>query len=172
MDAATLREVQDMKAELRKLRERAATADAAGAIAQYFTTIRVGEAIQERVTRRLLERAVPLTADGSLDITALNKLAEAETKEEAAYVSRLTGHQVVVGMGSAAAATLTEAQQIEVKEQRKVTDRRVAEVFGFTPNQKKARKILAEGRRAFDPHYNSAKVLTSGGTVVDAGEAA
>lgn len=172
MDAATLREVQDLKAEVRKLRERTATADAAGAIAQYFTTVRVGEAIQERVTRRLLERAVPLTADGGLDITALNKLAEAETKEEAAYVSRLTGHQVVVGMGSAAAATLTEAQKSELTERRKQTDRQIAEVFGFKPGQKKARRILAEGRRAFDPHYNSAKVLTSGGTVVDAGGAA
>lgn len=172
MDAATLREVQDLKAEVRKLRERTATADAAGAIAQYFTTVRVGEAIQERVTRRLLERAVPLTADGGLDITALNKLAEAETKEEAAYVSRLTGHQVVVGMGSAPAATLTEAQKSELTERRKQTDRQLAEVFGFRPGQKKARRILAEGRRAFDPHYNSAKVLTSGVTVVDAGEAA
>jgi hypothetical protein len=168
MDAAQLREVQDLKAEVRKLRERQAVADAAGVIAEYFTTVRVGEAIQARVTRRLLERAVPLKADGALDNDALKKLAEAETKDEAAYVSQLTGRQVVVGMGTAAPAELTEAQKAEIKERDRQTADNLVGLFGFEGRHKAARRILTEGRRGFDPTYNSAR----SGEVVDPREAA
>ena len=114
MDAAVekqLREtLQAQASELRKLKERGAKLDAADVISEYFTTVRVGEAVQSEVKKTLLERALPLTAAGDLDKTALTKLAEAETVRELEFIEKATGRKIVRDLGSAAAAQPTEAQ--------------------------------------------------------------
>jgi hypothetical protein len=154
MTEADLREVQGMRADLKKLRERAALADAAGVIAGFFTTVRVGEAIEQRVTARLLERNVPMTTAGDLDKDALKKLWETETKDECEYVNRLNGGRVVVSMGAPAGGQqLTEA---ELKAQRKADKKRFKESAAeYGLETEMGARIFNEGRGAFDPHYNS-----------------
>jgi hypothetical protein len=155
MDAAQLREVQDMKAELKKLRERAAVSDAANAIGDLFATVRVGEAMQQRITKRLLEGSIPLTAAGDLDRDGLKKLWEAETKEEAEYISRLSGGRIVTNMGSSA-PQVTEADKEARRKETKRAGNDFAELFGMGKNHKAGRRIMREGRSAFNPEYNRA----------------
>lgn len=153
MDAAVLQRLQVAEALVRKLTERASVADAAVVIAEYFTTVRVGEAIQQRVTRRVLAGPLPsLTASGELDRAAITKLAEAETKDEVTYIASLTGRPVT-GMGMIQEAALTDAQKAE---QAKATERELTEsahLFGV--RGKMGTKIWSEGRASFDPNYNS-----------------
>ncbi|MGO9261351.1 MAG: hypothetical protein ACLQU1_34355 [Bryobacteraceae bacterium] len=42
-----------------------------------------------------------------------------------------------------------------LREAKKEFGKRIARSFGLRPDQKQGRKILVEGRRAFDPEYNS-----------------
>lgn len=154
MTEAELREMRDLRADVKKMRERAAVSDAAGVIAGFFKTVRVGEAIEKRVTARLLERSVPLTASGDLDNDSLKKLWEAETKEEAEYVSSLSNGRIVVNMGGITeAAKLTPAEEIA---QREAESRRLAEgarEYGFETQM--GARIFNEGRSAFSVSYNA-----------------
>jgi uncharacterized membrane-anchored protein len=146
--------MRDLRAEVKKMKERGAIADAAGVIAGFFRTVRVGEAIEQRVTARLLERNVPLTATGDLDQAALKKLWETETKDEAEYVSKMSGGRIVVNMGG-----ITEAAKLtpeEEKAARKAEKRRLKEgarEYGFSTEM--GARIFNEGRGAFDPNYNA-----------------
>ena len=153
MTEAELREVRELRTDLKKLKERAALADASGVIAGFFATVRVGEAIQERVTRRLLEKSMPLTTAGDLDKDALKKLWEAETKDEADYVSRMSGGRIVVQMGSGAPAELTEAEKKGQRKAEKRAMKESARQYGFSTEA--GARIFNEGRGAFDPNFNS-----------------
>jgi hypothetical protein len=149
-----LRETLQVQAsELRKLKERGAKLDAADTIAQYFTTVRVGEAVQREVARTLLERPLPFTGGGDIDAPALTKLAEAETVRELEYIERVTGRKIVQGMGSAAPAQLTEAQRAETTKHETEESASFASLMGI--RGKAGQKIVREGRAAFDPNYNS-----------------
>jgi hypothetical protein len=155
MTEAEERTLRETQATVRKLNERLAMGDARDFIAEQFKTVRVGEAIQERVTRRLLEKAIPLTAAGELDKPALKALWEAETKDEAEYVSRMSGGRIVVNMGdgSNGAPKLSEAEE---KERRKALKRQMQEgarLYGFETET--GARIFNEGRSAFDPTYNA-----------------
>ena len=161
-----------LAADVRKLRERQAITDAAGVIAQYFDPARggvqVGEAIQQRVTKRLLERQMPLTDAGDLDATKLKTICEAETKDEVEFISRVSGGRIVVGMGSAATQTTEQIQESDSR--RKSELKESADRLGFGKNRKMGRKILMEGRKAFDPNYNSAHLVGSTVSGVAAGQ--
>lgn len=137
----------------RKMKERMAVADAAGAISTYFDTIRVGEAVQKKVTRRLLEGTLPYTADGSLDKTALAKLAESETISELDFIKEASGGRIVHSMGAPAPAQLTEAQKTAIVEAEKEAGNKFASLFEL--KTKAGNKIMREGRSAFDVNYNS-----------------
>ena len=154
MTETELREVQGLRADLKKLKERAAVADASAAIAGVFTTVRVGEAIQQRVTARLLERAVPTTTAGELDKDALKKLWESETKDEAEYVARMSGGRIVVNMGgiSEGAKETPKEEKRRLKEEAKRL-REGAREYGFETEE--GARIFNEGRSAFDPSYNA-----------------
>ena len=155
MTDAQLREVADLKSTVRKLNERLAMQDAAGVIGEYFTTVRVGEAIQHRVTRRLLEKAVPLTPDGQLDKEKLTKLAESECKEECEYVSRLSGGRIVFDMGTPGAG-LSEADRLKAQESaQKDYDAVMDDLAGFVMGEagdgadKAERKAAKRRKQAF-----------------------
>jgi hypothetical protein len=109
-DMADDARLQEALAQIRKLNGRLALTEAAGVISGYFQTVRVGEAIRQRVTQNLLSGTMPLTASGELDSEKLGKMAEAATKEECDYVSRLSGGAIVFGMG-APVTTMTEADR-------------------------------------------------------------
>lgn len=178
MDAAELRKLQEsvtaVQAENRKLRERQALTDAGGAVAEYFRTVQVSEAIRVRITDRVLAGTIPVTEAGDLDRAKVKTFAEAQLTEELAFLGRLNP-QMVVGMGpKVAAGQLTEAQRAEQKERAKTqkkalkeSNRRFASLMGFGENlSKRGRKILTEGRSAFDVNYNSRNrgaLVTSGG---------
>ena len=176
MDATEMKALQEankvLAADVRKLRERQAITDAAGVIAQYFDPsrggVQVGEAIQQRVTKRLLERQIPLTDAGDLDTTKLKTICEAETKDEVEFISRVSGGRIVVGMGSA--ATQDPAHVAEADAQRKSELKESASRLGFGKDRKMGRKILMEGRRAFDPNYNSAHLAGATVSGINAGQ--
>jgi hypothetical protein len=153
MDAALVQRLQVAEAQVRKLTERASVAEAAGVIADYFKTVRVGEAIEQRVARRVLAGPLPtLAASGELDRAAITSLAEAETKDEVTYIAQLTGRPVT-GMGVIQEAALTEAQRAE---QAKDQERELANsAAAFGVRGKMGLKIWSEGRSAFDPNYNA-----------------
>lgn len=162
-------QLREALADVRRLRERQALADAAPTIADYFKTVRVGEAIQQRVAGRVLAGSIPLTEKGDLDAAKLKTLVEAETKDEVAYVERLTGNHIVIGMGESAAPQLTEAQKLEAAANAKEESKRFAGLFGL--KTKVGRKILTEGRSAFDHEYNAGAgdILTTGAKAQELG---
>jgi len=97
VEAKALRESnQNLLAEVKKLRERDALREAGSVIKGFFVSegVLVGDAIEQRVTKRLLERSLPMTTTGELDTAATKKLWEAELKEECAFVSQVTGRQM------------------------------------------------------------------------------
>jgi hypothetical protein len=138
--------------EIRRFRERFALTDAAGVIGAYFSTVNVADGIRERVTVRLLSGTVPLTEAGDLDKAKLTGIVEAETKDEAAYIAKLSGGKIVTGMGQAS-AEITEAQKQEAAKATAEELDRSAGTFGLSTEAGK--KIFNEGRKAFDPTYNA-----------------
>ncbi len=158
--------------EIKKLKERAAVTDAAGAVGEYFRSVRVpSQAIVERVTARVLAGNIPLTESGDLDRKKVKEFAEAQLNEELDFLKRINP-SLVQGMG-APPAQMTEAQRSErqTRETAQITESaaRFAGMVGFEPDQKQAVKILAEGRRAFNPMYNArrhgAMTQVGGGTL-------
>ena len=103
-----------VQTENRKLRERAAVTDAVNEGTRILAGLNLAEGVRDRVLGRCVGN-VPLTKDGDLDSTKFKERLEAEAKDEAAYISKITGGARVAGMGSpvAAAEPLTEAQQME-----------------------------------------------------------
>ncbi len=149
--------VVDLAATVRKLRERESVREAADVLKIYFTDeVRVGEAISERVTARLLSRTVPtVEATGELNKEALLKLAEAETKEEVAYIAKVSGGRIVTDMGTAGAPTLTEADKKAIKESEAQRASDLATIMGA--KTERGMKIFEGGRAAFDPLYNAGR---------------
>lgn len=172
MTAAELQEIKALReaaqnnaAELKRLRERQATLDAQTAIADYFDTskggVAVGPVIQRSVARYMESRALPLNADGSLDVAKLKESLKTATQEEADWYFKQTGRKVVIGQGASGQPTVLSeadklAQETRLKEARKEWGKTFALTMGFRPEQKMARKIMVEGRGAFDYNYNSA----------------
>jgi hypothetical protein len=95
----------------------------------------------------LLETVMP----PYVDKTALTKLAEVETIRELEFIEKATGRKIVKGLGSAAAAQLTPEQVKESRKREKAEGDRFAELMGITGKQ--GRRIMREGRGAFDPNY-------------------
>ena len=158
--------VATLQADNRKFKERAAVADAAGVVAEYFGTVQVPDGIKERVTKRVLAGTIPLTEAGDLDAAKLKTFVEAETKDEAAYIEKLTGRKVVTGMGTADATVVTEAQR---KEQEAIAVREsddFARMMGHGNDKTPGGLIIREGRSRFDLDYNAGKRdgITSGVT--------
>lgn len=151
-------ELRETRAEVRKLRERLALQDASGAIAEYFSTVRVAEGVQKRVSGRVLGMNIPLTEAGDLDRSKLKELVERETNEELTYLSGLSGGRLVTGMGSTAVQPQQPSKK-DVKEARKAEKKALKEsasIYGFGGGDHKiGRRILNEGRGAFDPYYNA-----------------
>lgn len=166
MDAAALQKLQEsvtaLAADNRKLRERQAITDAGGAIAEYFGTVQVSEAIKTRISGRVLAGVIPMTEAGDLDRKKVKEFAEAQLNDELSFLGRLNP-RLVVGMGTLPSGTMTESQREELKERKeaqkaavKESDDRFLSLVGFgDEGRKRGRKILIEGRRAFDVNYNS-----------------
>jgi hypothetical protein len=163
------RQLREAQASARRANERLALMEATPAIDQYFSTVRVGEAIQARVKGRILAGAIPLKETGELDTVKLAEIAKRETEEEVAYVERLTGQRIVIGMGESGAPQLTEAQRTEQAATLKEEQKRFGKLFGL--KTKAGRKIMSEGRAAFDPEYNAGagELVTSGAKVAETG---
>lgn len=163
MDAAEEKKLMErlsaIEADNRKLRERAAINDAPGVLAKYFGTVTVAEGIRERVSKRILAGAIPMTESGDLDAAKLTTLVEAETKDECAYVARLSGGSFVTGMSSGTqgqAQQLTAEQKAELAERAQEERRESASLMGFDSTEHLAGvRILERGRAAFDPTYNA-----------------
>lgn len=164
MDAAELKKLQEsiaqtqadnavIKAENRKLRERMALSDAATEVRKILGGIRISEAISTRVASRILAGVIPLTEVGDLDLVKLKTLVEGEAKDECEYVAKLSGGQIVTGMGSGA-AEMTEAQKTEHEKELDAEARGFAEGLGL--QSKQAIDIMTRGRSAFRPMFNAA----------------
>lgn len=185
MDAAEFQKLQESNAallmQIKKINERQAIEDASVEVGGYLKTVSVSEAVKDQVARRLRERfampgGIPLTEAGAIDSAKVKALAESETNDELAFL-RKVNPRLVEGMGSTPRAQLTEAQLAErAKEQKRhddETQERFAGVMGFGQIGSKGRKVLAEGRRAFDVHYNArlnGNRPDNGGTLTMEGE--
>lgn len=138
--AAAEKRLATAEAEARKLRERMALSDARGEVAAYFGTVRVSEAIQTRVTGRLMAGTIPLTETGELDVAKFKPMIEAEAKDELAYVARLGGDRTVVGMGA-----VPDADPKKIAESFDAALNDLAATMGLSES---ARKTFREGRVA------------------------
>ena len=162
------KQLREAQATARKATERLSLLEAAPVIDEFFGTIRVGEAIQKRVKARVLAGTLPLVEKtGELDRVALTKLVEAETKDEVAFIQEASGRSLVTGMGTSEPATITEAQKAERAAAEKAEGKRFTSLFGL--KTKEGRKIMRDGRSAFDPNYNSGagELVTAGAKVED-----
>lgn len=161
MTEAEVRKLQEsmaaLQADNRKFKERAAVADAAGVVAQYFGTVSVPDGIKERVTKRVLAGTIPLTEAGDLDAAKLKTFVEAETKDETAYVEKLTGQKIVTAMGTADTTQISEADRKEIAARELRESDNFASIMGFGDSKSPGAAIIREGRRAFNPDYNSGK---------------
>lgn len=102
------------QADNRKLRERMAVTEAVNEGNRILNGMNLQEGVRDRVLGRCVAN-VPLTEAGDLDPVKFKERLEAEAKDEAAYISKITGGARVTGMGAPAPATepLTEAQQLK-----------------------------------------------------------
>lgn len=165
-------------AEIRKLKEQGAIMQAAGAVNEYFNTVRVSEAIKQRVTSRILAGTIPFTESGDLDRKKVKEFTEAQYNEELDFLRQINP-SLVVGMGPKQSGTPTkeavkEEKRADKQQQRKLmkeSNRRFADLMESSNVKlsKVGRKILIEGRAAFNPNYNSrvhgAVVTGSGGSL-------
>ena len=112
---------------------------------------------RQRVTQRVLAGAIPLTESKDLNREELKKLVERETNDELAYIANLSGGKLVVGAGSTAPGAKPSKKQLkEAGKQRKQSLKESASLYGFGgKGHKVGRKILNEGRGAFDIYYNA-----------------
>ncbi len=153
MDIAEIKKLQETN---RKLLQRMALRDARDFAERELGAVRLPDATKTRLIERVVGMA-PITADGDLDAKAFKTLIEAEVKEEATYLSNLTGGRIVTGMGSDQPTQPTAAEIAAQEAQHKVEADRLAISLGFSgPGHKTGRDIMREGRAAFDPNYNSA----------------
>jgi len=153
MDEATAKKLIESN---RKLSQRLALREARDVATSELGLVRLPDATKTRLIERVVGMA-PITAEGELDAIAYKKVIEAEVKDEAAYLSSLTGGQIVTGNGSGDGAQPTAAELAEAEKQRKIDADRLAISLGFSgPAHKVGRDILREGRAAFDPNFNSA----------------
>lgn len=153
MDEATAKKLLESN---RKLSQRLALREARDLAAAELTTLRLPDATKTRLIERVVGMA-PINVEGELDTTAFKALIAAEAKDEATYLSSLTGGQIVTGMGSADGAQPTAEQLAEAAKDRKREGERFAETMGFDESQKAGRRIMMEGRSAFNPNYNSSR---------------
>lgn len=168
-------DLKSAQAEIRKLKERAAVGDAAGEVAAYFKTVRATEAVQKRVTDRVLAGAIPMTEAGELDRKKLREFAEAQLNDELEFLKSVNP-SIVRDMGSQPPTRMSEAEREKLdsrrKKELKESTKRFASLMGFGGSLgKNGRKILAEGRSAFDLNYNArhkgAQLSGVGGVLVE-----
>lgn len=156
VEAAVTSAVAPFVAENKKLNERLTVAlEAPTVVADYFRSVRVQDPIRERVTKRAMEAAERYIVDGKLDGVKFRAFVEAETKEEAAFVEKLSGGRIVVNMG-AAPAQLTPEQ---LKEAQTADEKSITESFddlgsiflvdsGDKEKNERMRTAFREGRAA------------------------
>lgn len=182
MDAAELRKLQEsntaLQADLRRLRDREALREAAVPIAEYLRTVVASDPIKNKVTQRVLERCVtpPLTDKGELDHAQVKKFAEAELLEQMDLLRQINP-QLVSGMGPKTTTAPTKEAKKESKKlakearrELKESNRRFTSMMSLGETLgKRGRKIMLEGRCAFDPNYNSrvhgAQITGGGGSL-------
>ncbi len=83
----------------RKLKERMAVSDAATEGSRILNGLNLSEGVKDRVLGRCVAN-VPLTEAGDLDTAKFKERIEAEAKDEAAYIAKITGGAKVHGLGT------------------------------------------------------------------------
>lgn len=146
-NASLLEENGTLKADVLKFRQRNLQEDARRATIPLFATARTAapglltEAVQERITARVLTMAIPVVeATGEIDAAKFKATVEAEIKNELAYIASITGSGAVRGLGE----SFSTAPVSEVKDEdfhKRMKESFIAE--GYTPEQA---EIAAKGR--------------------------
>jgi hypothetical protein len=140
MDNAELKKLQENQ---KKTNQRLALYEAKDFAAAELKTIRLPEAAKQRILDRCVGNA-PLTADGTLDESALKKHIAAEAKEEGEYLAKLTGGRIVEGMGAPLPTTETDPTKLQEAYESEMKD--IAGALGIT--DKASRKFFIHGRSA------------------------
>lgn len=155
MDAEELKKLQETNTRiLRGFAETKARVSAATKL----TPIRLPEAAKTSILERAIGK-VPLTAAGELDETAFGAVLEAEITYAASFIP---GGAQVVGLGAVAQPDpkVSEAQRVKDAADRDFELNRSAASMGIKTEA--GRRIFREGRRAFDPQFNSADKVEVG----------
>lgn len=143
MDEAELKKLNESMAALnadnKKLRERMALSDAATEGRAILSTMRLDEAVSQRVLARCVAR-VPFTESGDLNVEEFKKAVEAEAKDEQAYISKITGGARVVGMGAPMQESVDPAKDAEE------AHKSLKESFIAMGHSEKQAEIMAKGR--------------------------
>lgn len=128
-----------LEADNRKLRERAAMADASNEGRVILAPMRLDEAVAQRVLARCVAR-LPLTESGDLNVDEFKKAVVAEATDEQAYISKITGGARVVGMGAPLQEALDPAKDAED------ATKSLKESFIAMGYDEKQAEVMAKGR--------------------------
>lgn len=129
-----------LKATVLKFQQRGMTEDARRVATAVCGNpeLRLSEAVQDRIVKRVVVLSLPLTEAGDLDEAKFKTIVEGEVKDEVAYLATLGGG-TVRNLGESAPADPTELKPEEAL-------KRMEEAFiaqGYTPDQA---KTAAKGR--------------------------
>lgn len=109
MTEAEAKELSDLRAEVARFHEAAQLREAAGLITATLAEAKTLPTItRDRMTKQLANAGVFM--DGKLDTVATKAIVEAAIKDEAEYLSNVTGAGRITGMGSGGAAVLDESK--------------------------------------------------------------
>lgn len=136
MDAAELKKLQEAN---RKTQQRLALYEARDFVDRSLSGVRLPDAAKQRVRERTVASA-PLTQEGLLDEAKFKTLIEAEVKDEAEYLAKLTGGRMITGMGNPAPAI---ADPVKAEEAFAKEFEQIGANLGLS---EAARKTFAEGR--------------------------
>lgn len=133
MDAAEITKLQE---SVRKSNQRLALYEARDFATTEIKTFRLPDATKQRLIERVTAMA-PISTDGELDKTAFKAIIEAEVKDEAAYLAKLTEGRVVTGMGAPVALEPVDPKKVAEAFQEELGE--LGSVLGLSES----------GRRAF-----------------------
>ncbi len=130
------------------LRERALRGDAREEAIKLLATVTLPDPAKTRIIERSIS-AVPMTAEGALDLTKLRETVVRESQAEGEYLAQILGPGQIRGMGIAPAVPALKPEEIAAREAREAAeDKSELAMWESIMGDPKAAKFAAAGRAA------------------------
>lgn len=104
-------------------------------------------AAKERVVESIVERTLPKTSDGQLDVKKLTEAFDAEAKREGAYLASLGAGGRVSGFGPTAVPDISAEESARRDTAQKASDAQYLGVMESLLGDKNAAKFAFQGRQ-------------------------